>query len=160
MPTSYSRAQILLHWIIFALIAAQFLLHESMAEAWDRIEDGLEVSFDPLVAAHVFGGIAVLVLVLWRIGLRLGRGAPGLPEEEPAAMKLAAKLTHLGLYALMVLMPVSGAVAWFGGVEAAAEGHEVMKVLMIALVLLHILGALYHQFVLKTGLMDRMRPGG
>lgn len=158
MSATYSRLQIALHWIIFLLIAAQFILHEPIAQAWHKIEDGLPFEFHPLIAAHVFGGLLILVLVAWRIILRVKKGAPELPAEEPAALKLAAKATHLGLYILMLLMPISGAVAWFGGVFNAAEAHEVMKALMLLLIALHIAGALYQQFVLKTNIMSRMRP--
>ena len=47
--------------------------------------------------------------------------------------------------------------AWFGGVDLAAQGHNVLKIVLLALVALHVLGALYHQFVLKDGLINRMR---
>lgn len=157
MPTAYSRAQIALHWVIFGLIALQFLLHDWISEAWDKIEEGQPFVFHPLIAAHVFGGLLILALVVWRIVLRRTRGAPALPPEEPPAMQLVAKLTHAGLYALMLAMPISGGVAWFIGVEAAAEAHEVMRILLLALVGLHILGALYQQFVLKTDIMARMK---
>jgi cytochrome b561 len=160
MPKGYSRTQIALHWGIFVLIALQYLLHDTIAEAWDKIEQGQEFVFHPLIAAHVFGGLLILALVVWRIVLRRRRGAPALPAEEPVAMQWVAKATHAGLYALMIAMPVSGGMAWFGGVEAASEAHEVMRVILLALVVLHVVGALYQQFVLKTDIMARMkRPG-
>ena len=56
----------------------------------------------------------------------------------------------------MIVMPVSGAMAWFGDAGAAAVVHNVSKVLLLLLVILHIVGALAHQFVLRTGLMERM----
>ena len=156
MVKGYSRVQILLHWIVAALIIFQIVGHEPMAEAWDAVEDGGVPVMSARVWAHINAGIAVLLLVLWRIGLRLGRGAPEVPAG-PAAVQWAGKLTHLALYGLMVLLPVSGIVAWFGEVEAAAEAHELMKNLMLLLILLHVAGALYHQFLLRDGLMDRMR---
>ena len=70
---------------------------------------------------------------------------------------MLAKVVHLGLYALMFMMPISGSVAWFGGVEAAAFGHNVMKVMLLAFIALHFAGALYHQFVLRDGILTRMR---
>jgi len=160
MPTHYSRAQIALHWVIFLLIAFQFIAHEPMSDAWHKVARGMDVAFNPLVAAHVFGGLSVLVLLIWRLALRLTRGVPPLPAEEPPAMQMAAHVTHWALYALMVLVPVSGAVAWFGLVKPAAEAHEVMKSILLVVVGLHVLGALYHQFVLKTNLMDRMKKSG
>lgn len=156
-PTGYSRLQIRLHWIITALIALQFVLHEPIAAAWDVYAKGGEIQFSPLVAVHVFGGIAVLLLVLWRLSVRLKRGAPPPPEAEHPALKIAAHLSHWVLYVLMILMPVSGAVAWFGGIQQAATSHFYMKFALLGLVGLHVVAALFHQFVLKTNLMQRMK---
>ncbi|SMH49997.1 cytochrome b [Maritimibacter sp. HL-12] len=157
MPTGYTRIQIALHWLVFILVVLQFVLHDSIADAWERIEDGLEVGFDPLVAQHVFTGLLILLLVMIRMAIKAKRGAPALPENEPAILKLAAHGTHLALYALLILMPVSGAVAWFGGVEKAADGHEAMKVLVLVLVAVHVAGALFQHFVLKSNVLTRMR---
>jgi cytochrome b561 len=154
--TGYSRLQIALHWIVFVLIAQQYLFHDAIAAAWDRLSDGLEAGFDPLVAAHVAGGALILAFTVWRLALRARRGAPPKPEGGRAQV-LVARYTRLGLYALMILMPVSGAVAWFGGVETAALGHNVLKIALLALIALHVAGALYHQFVLRDGTLARMR---
>ena len=160
MAAPYTKQQIRLHWIIFLLIAFQFLAHEPMSEAWRQIQREGSAEFHPLVFTHVAVGVLILVLVLLRIGLRLRYGAPPLPEEESPAMQMVAKVTHLGLYVLMLGLPASGLAAWFGGASAAAEAHEVMKVIVLVLVGLHVAGALYHQFVLKTNIMARMkRPG-
>jgi len=156
-PLGYTRTQIALHWLVFLLIAAQFVLHDAISEAWEAVEHGTPVAFDPLVAQHVFTGLLILLLVIFRIVLKRKHGAPALPENEPKWMKIAAHGTHYTLYLLMVLLPVSGAVAWFGGVEAAAEGHEAMKTLLLLLVLLHVGGALYQHFVLKSNVLARMR---
>jgi cytochrome b561 len=56
--------------------------------------------------------------------------------------------------------PISGLVAWFGGVEPAAMAHAgPLRLLLIGLVLLHIAGALVQQFALRSGVLMRMfRP--
>jgi cytochrome b561 len=157
MPTGYTRLQIALHWIIFLLIGFQLIFGEEIGHAYRSLmRNG---SFEPslAVAAHIWVGIAVLALFVPRFLIKARRGAPPLPEEEPAALKLAANLTHLALYALMLLIPVSGLVAWFGQQRWAAEVHQLMKPVIIILVGLHVLGALYQHFVLKTGVLDRMR---
>ena len=155
----YSATQIRLHWIVVLLLVAQYVLNDFISEAWEIVEDGGSAEFHPLVAGHVALGVLVLVLALWRIALRIRRGAPPPPENEPAILKLAASATHLGLYALLILMPLSGMAARFGGVEAAAEAHEVMRALLLALIALHVVGALYQRFILKTDVMTRMvRP--
>ena len=156
-PKGYSRTQIALHWAVAVLIVLQFVLHEPIAHAWDQVKDGLAVEFSPLVAVHVFGGVLVLAFALWRLALRKTRGAPPPPAAEPAPLKMAAQIGHLALYALMILMPVSGAAAWFGGVDFAAEVHEAMKPALLILVAVHVAASLWHQFWLKDGLMLRMK---
>jgi len=156
-PTGYSRLQIRLHWVIFGLLILQFVFHEWIKEAWEVFEDGGTVVFHPLVAAHVFGGLLILALALWRLQVRMTRGAPPPPAEEDPKLQLVAKVVHVGLYAVLILMPIGGAVAWFGGVELAAEGHEMMKFVLLGLFGLHFVGALYQQFVLKTNIMQRMK---
>ena len=73
-------------------------------------------------------------------------------------MKLGAGLVHWSIYALMIALPVTGLLAWYGGIEDLAELHgEFLKVLLWAMIAAHVAAAFYHQFVLKNGLMDRMR---
>lgn len=156
-PKGYSARQIRLHWIVTALIALQFLLHEPMSEAWDMIEDGQTPSFHWLVLSHVIGGALILIFALWRLALRATRRVPPPPDAEPPLLRRAAHLGHLALYALMIAMPLSGMAAWFGGIEAAAEAHEVMKVALLALVAAHVLAALWHQLWLKDGVLLRMK---
>ncbi len=156
-PNGYSRTQIILHWAVVLLLALQFIFGETIAEAMEQIEEGLSVPFNPLIAQHVFGGGLIFLLIVWRLVLRMKRGVPDMPEGESPLQEKIAKGTHHLLYLLLLLMPVSGAVAWFLGVEAAAEGHQVIKVAVIVLVVLHVVAALYHQFVLKNNLLDRMK---
>lgn len=154
-PKGYTRLQIALHWIAALLIVQQYLFKDAISAAWEAIEKGTESAFDPLVLAHVAGGALVLVFALWRLSIKARRGVPEMVGDS-ALQRGLARLTHLGLYALMILMPVSGATAWFGGVAVAAQGHNILKVVLLALVALHVVGALYHHFVLKDGLIQRM----
>ena len=94
--------------------------------------------------------------MVWRVALRLLEGAPPPPADEHPALRLLSQITHWGFYALLFLMPISGSVPWFGGVEAAAEGHGVMRVILLALVALHVVGALAHRFYFRSGIMERM----
>lgn len=160
MPSHYSRVQILLHWVIFGALMVQFFFHESISGAWRQIRQGAEPAFDPLVALHVFLGLAILALVVWRLVLRLTRGAPPLPAEEPAPLKLAAHVTHVMLYLLMLGLPITGAIAWFGGVVGLGEVHEALFNGLMMFFALHVGGALYQQFVLKTNILERMKRSG
>lgn len=155
-PAGYSRTRIALHWIAAALIVQQYVFKDAIAAAWKAARDGVEAGFDPLVMAHVVGGGLVMLLALWRLAIAARVGMPPAMGDN-AVQRLLARLAHAGLYALMILMPVSGALAWFGGVQTAAAGHNVLKVALLALVALHVIGALYHHFVLRDGLINRMR---
>ena len=152
----YSRVQIGLHWGIVLLLLVNFFTHEAMKSAWYGVHKGID-NYGNTAALHVWVGVTVFVLALARIAIRLTRGAPDLPEGGHPMLDKVAKLTHLALYALILLLPLSGMVAWFGGLDAAGEGHEVMFNLLWVLAGLHVVGAIYHQFVLKDGLMERMK---
>lgn len=156
----YSRAQIALHWSIVLLLIVSYVSHDGMKAAWRAFHKGAADYANTGAAVHVWIGVTILGLALLRLVLRLGRGAPDLPEGGHPVTDLVAKLTHLGLYLMIVLIPAAGLAAWFGGVDAAGEVHEVLWNVLLALTALHVAGALYHQFVLRDGLMDRMRRPG
>jgi cytochrome b561 len=159
--TGYSNAQIALHWVIAVLIVGQFIFHEGMVEAWDTYRKTPDT---PLVSglaaqAHVWGGLAVLAFAVWRLWLRNTRGVPVAPADEPAILRLAAHVTHITLYALMILMPMTGAMLWFGGIGFAAFLHGILRVPLFFLILLHVAGGLVQHFYFKSGVLKRIvRP--
>lgn len=154
--TKYSKLQISLHWGMAVLIAFQFILSDGINHAFKSILRGTEYSFDPLVMQHVIGGFLILALVLWRLRVRKTHGTPPLPSEESPMFKKLAQGVHWALYAFMVIIPISGAVAWFAMNKNAANAHELLKTGLIIALALHVGGALYHQFVLKTQPLKRM----
>ena len=153
-PAGYSRLQIALHWIIALLILLQFLFHEEIETAWEAVQKGEAQpgGFHP----HALVGIIVLLLVIWRLVLRRRRGAPDLPPGGNPLQDFIAVWNHRILYALLVLIPVSGLSAWTTGVQAPASAHGAMFLLAVLLIVLHVIGAAYHQWVLKDGLIRRM----
>jgi cytochrome b561 len=156
-PLGYSRAQIRLHWIIAALIVAQVVFGENIGEAYEQIKRGNVVAFDPLVMSHVAGGMLIFALGVWRLVLRRKRGVPAPVAGQPRAQVLAAEAVHYLLYAIMILAPITGGLAWFGGIEQAGDAHEMVKPVIVGLVAVHVLAALYHQFIKKDGLLMRMK---
>ena len=154
----YSAAQIALHWTIAVLIIVQVVLHEGMEAAYRAVQGGPAATESELLLSdlHVACGIAVFLLALLRVVLRLRRGAPPPPAEEHEALRLAARAVHFAFYAVILLMPATGALAWFGGVGAMAAVHGAGMLLILVLLALHIAGALYQHFVLKTDVLRRM----
>lgn len=158
-PAKYARIQIFLHWGIFLLFAFNFIVSEGMGKALrTSLEGGVPEGIVPTIHPPI--GVAVLALTVLRIILRLKLGAPALPEGNNPMMDKAAHLGHLALYALLLLIPLSGMAAWGGGIAAAGDVHEILIKLTMVLIAGHVAAALYHQFVLKDGLMMRMRPKG
>lgn len=156
-PKGYSLGQIRLHWIVALVLVPQFILHDTIKAAFIAIGKGEAFSYSPLLIGHIVGGIVILLLMVWRLALRSQLGAPLPPADEPAPLQAVGKAVHLALYAILLLMPLSGLAAWFGHAAAAAQFHNLMKLPLLVLVGLHVLGALYHQFVLKNGLIERMK---
>ena len=156
-PAGYSRTQISLHWLIAALILFQLVFGEEIGSAFDAMLESGVASYDLAAITHILAGVGVLLFAVWRLALRFGRGVPAAPTGESAVQALLAKATHGILYVLMLAVPAVGLFAWFGGSEEAGDLHSLAKPAFIILVALHVLGALYHQFILKDGLLLRMK---
>jgi cytochrome b561 len=156
LPTGYTRSQIALHWGVAVLVALQYLLHNGMSDAYDMAEEtGLYAMSVPVIA-HIVGGGLILILTCWRLILRNERGAPPPPAGEPDAFRKVSHVAHLALYAVLILLPVSGALAWGGQMAAAGEAHDLLKTLLMLLIIAHIGAVALHQLVWKTRLMARM----
>ena len=159
----YSGLQIALHWIIAALVVTQLLNNGGMQEAWGAYEDGEAAPEGVLGWAwfHALTGATILVLALIRLYVRLTRGAPPVHHDKPQALVWLAYATHFVLYTFIIAMPLTGALAWFFGVEASAEIHEIGRLILIPTIGLHILGGLAEHFVFKNDSLLRMlRPAG
>lgn len=174
-PTDrYSAISITLHWLMLLLFAAVFATIELRVnfERGSDIREGLK-------QWHFMLGLSVLALVVVRIIARLVTAAPR-PLVEPMWRKALAKGVHLALYALMIGMPLAGwvilsaegdAVPFFGlelpplvGPDKALakqveELHELGGTIAYWLIGFHALAALFHHYVLKDGVLLRMRPG-
>lgn len=150
ISTGYSRVQIALHWLVALAVGYNFLFSEGMGRALRQKSEGAE--FDAgLAAPHVWIGVAVLLLVVLRLVVLLRNGAP-----QAGAVTRA---WHGMLYLLALLVPVSGGLAWFAGVEAVADPHGAMATLLVILAGLHAVMALVHHFLLKDDTLRRMlRP--
>lgn len=155
-PSGYSGTQIALHWIVALLVAGQYIFKGSIATAWDAIRQGTEYAFDPLILAHVASGALILAFVLWRLALRLRRGVPLPPENVPSPLKMLSHVAHWAFYAVLALMSVSGALAWFADLTDAAQIHNIVKVVLLTLIALDLLAIPFHRIILKNNVMVRM----
>ncbi len=169
--TRYSGGAILLHWLIAALLLANVVIAFTMEDARG------------LMPLHKSLGITVLLLTLVRIGWRLTHAVPPLPAALASWERIAARVTHAAFYLLLLVMPLLGwasassgkwgtgalfgVIPWFDLPigkshdlhEALGEAHELTAYLTLALIALHVVGALKHQLIDRNNMLARMLPG-
>jgi cytochrome b561 len=165
----------LLHWAIAALVLVEFPLG-LVAAGWKLSPTKLD-----LFVWHKSLGMLILALMAVRVAWRLGNVAPSPPIGMPPRERLAARLGHLLLYLLLILLPVSG---WVVSAAAnvpfrifraipvpaivepdpvlatrAASVHAALGVLLVLLLVVHVAAALRHHFVDRDDVLARMLPG-
>lgn len=106
----YSGVALTLHWLVAALVLTNFVMIwfvDRYPDAWVR----------PVIDMHKSLGITVLGLVLMRLLWRASHRPPALPKAYSRTERLAAHGAHALLYALILLLPLSGWIhnsAWKG----------------------------------------------
>ena len=157
----WTRLNVFLHWTIAVLIIGQWIEGEFMVDFWDGTLEGkaLDQTTVLLGYSHIVLGTLVLVAAAVRLLDRFANGRPPHPEGEPSWASMLAKVTHGLLYAVLLVMPILGLAAWFTGNDDLAGYHTFLWNPLLALIGLHILGALAQHFWLKTGALKRMLPG-
>ncbi|WP_114690003.1 cytochrome b [Polynucleobacter necessarius] len=172
----YTSVAILLHWVMALLIFVTW----SIAIAVDDMP--LSPTRITGLSWHKWFGVTIFFLVVLRLLWRATHPAPALNLAMPVWQERIMQLTHIAMYLLMAVMPVVGwlmssakgyTVNYFGLFELPdlvgkdkALGHQLKEVHeflangLMALVELHILAALKHQFIDKDGLLSRMTFGG
>jgi cytochrome b561 len=164
----------LFHWVIVGLIITQFVLA--------NIAHDLPIGMEKLavLARHKSVGVTILTLAIMRLVWRWMNPVPELPNTLKPYERMLAKFTHFMLYALLIVMPITGwimssarnfPVSWFNLFQlpdlvapsrplydAMHETHELLAWTLVAVATLHVLGALKHHFVLKDDVLRRMLP--
>ena len=100
-PHRYTRPAIVLHWLLAALIVGNVLIAwsvDALPDAWVR----------PCIDVHKSIGITALGLVLLRLLWRAGHPPPASPQAHAPWEKWLARAAHLGLYLLMLGLPITG----------------------------------------------------
>ena len=158
-----------LHWSVALLLPMAFIL------AWSFAALGPSEASAVLVTVHRSVGLAILVLMVVRASWRMAHRFPPHPDATPWWEVMLANTVQAALYASLVAMPILG---WMG---SSAEGDEVrflglvplpdvlpysqdvadrifslhgaLGYTIVALVTLHVAGALRHHFVKRDGVL-------
>jgi cytochrome b561 len=164
----YTQITIAIHWLTAVLVVI----------AWFTAVGGRHARTDPSYV-HFTVGLAVLVLVVPRLLARWLGAAPHVEDPQSRWMDLAARAGHTLLYLFLIALPLSG---WYaasrlglpvsflgldlpalatpvqGAPGQIADLHETGGTLILWLAGAHALVAIWHQFVIKDGTLERMNP--
>ena len=158
--TGYSALQIGLHWLVAILVVAAYTTSDGMGRALEtRLRSGA-TGFEGNTT-HVWIGGTVFTLILIRVVVKLLHGTPAPSEASPPHLRLASVWGHRLIYLLLIAVPTLGASAWYLGIEAAGEVHDLAGNLLMVVALGHAIMVIVHEAWLGDGTIRRMmRPGG
>jgi cytochrome b561 len=170
-PTGTAKA---LHWTIVALLIVQFIA------AWTMPDIKRDTKPDTLINLHISVGVLILFVAVLRLTWRAGHPEPPPEDGLPPWQVQSARAVHWLLYALLFVLPVLGWLnASWRGFPVLMFGLELPKLLatrtsgwgwtgdvhallatygLLTLVGLHVAAALYHYFIRRDGVLQRMLP--
>lgn len=167
----YSLALRLMHWavalLLLSMLAAGLTMVQSLA-TWQL----------PLLKLHKSFGLLALILVVLRVVIKFKDQTPDQNTHIAQIQKWGLKTVHGLMYVCMLGIPLSGLssqffasrpVSFFGIFTVPVseqvdivmyalfrESHSILAGLLITLIVLHILGVLYHYFIMKENIVKRM----
>ena len=171
---SYGFVTRFFHWVIaiaiISLITVGFTM-SSMDPSPEKAE---------LYGMHKASGVMVFMLIILRLLWKFSNKAVNPPKDLPNILKLAAKSGHFLLYVFMFSMPISGILmTCFSGYDVSVFGlfvipaaekdpaiagifyqiHTIGIWAFMAVIILHVGGALYHHFIRRDNVLIRMIKG-
>ncbi len=180
--TRYNNIAISLHWLMAFLIVGMLVVGKVMVS----LDDNSTLRFT-LTQWHKTFGVLILLLSVCRLLWRVTHRAPSHPDNAPAWEHFAANASHILLYALLFIAPITGwmlvsvsplnidtylfnvipwpHLPWLTEIvdKTSAEArfaqfHEIATGALIALLLLHVAAALKHHLINKDTVLTRMMP--
>jgi cytochrome b561 len=173
--TGYTPTAKSLHWLIVALLIAQFTF------AWTMPHIGRNTPVTTLISLHFTFGIIILLVAIIRLVWRAMHGEPVPHAGLPPWQVRSARAIHWALYVLLFVVPILGWInASYRGMPVVMFGLELPPLIgrrapgwgwtgdvhtwiaeygMLGLVGLHVTAGLYHYYVRRDGVLQRMLPG-
>lgn len=170
MPFRYPSSVRVIHWLGVVLIAIAYLTSESAEE--------LEEAVRGTAQWHVLAGLGLMLLFVARVLARWGVHPPPIAGARSAEVWMA-RTVHLALLLFMVVQPAIGILVVWGEGQALPipftpwelqpmivvgerwedvleELHETIGNVFYGVIAVHVLAALWHQFVRRDGTLARM----
>jgi cytochrome b561 len=169
----YGSTAKILHWLVVALLTAQYLIGWLMPDIHRGQTPGAAMTF------HVSIGMTILVLIVLRLGWRITHSVA--PESSlPDWQRLSSEVVHWLLYLLVLATTITGwlfmsfrgwSISFFYlspmpmlASDNAAAGktidglHQAMEWTLLVVIGIHVATALLHIFVYRDRIMQRMLP--
>ena len=174
--TKYSPLAMILHWLIAILV----IVNWRIAEAGEHAS---KADREAIMGNHFAFGVIILVLAIAHIIVRYTMPRPKLASHLKPWEAMLARVTHVLLGLLVILMPLMGwtAMSLYGqpidvfGVftlpalplspdkdmaKSIFEAHATVGTILVILIFLHVAGSLKHTLFDRDGNLFRMLPFG
>ena len=176
-PAGYTPVAKLLHWLVVAILLAQYIV------AWTMPHIGRNTKPETLINLHFSLGALALTVVIVRLVWRWTHAEPAPLDGVPPWLTQSARVTHILLYVLLLVIPVLGWInaswrgftisvfglfnlpqliatrapgfAWTGDIHANLSYYFLLTVIG-----LHVIATLWHAIVRRDRVLQRMLPGG
>lgn len=170
--STYGSVAKFFHWLIFLLLLCMVTLGYFLSSIPD---DYKGVAYN----THKLTGLVVFMLMLLRAAWALANPKPTLPASTKTWERWAERSVHWSLYAVVIAMPMLGLIGSSAAnkpphvgdfklmlpvqqSKALADGsfsiHNTLAIVLIVLVGIHVSAALYHYFIRKDKVLQRMLP--
>ncbi len=159
----YALSSRIIHWFMAVIILFLLGLGIYMTEFLPKDSPNHLQVYE----LHKSFGVVALIFIFIRIVNRFIKKAPALPDTMPKIEQILSHLGHLGLYVLMLVVPLSGflmsnsfgfPVKFFGTElpvligtnfdqgKLFAEAHELGAYALLGLVVVHVAAVIKHRF--------------
>jgi cytochrome b561 len=168
----YDGVARLIHWLVVVIIAAQFAIGWTMPD----VHKGTQPT--GLIAWHLAVGALLIAVMTIRVVWRFTHRPP--PDALAPLLSAVSQITHLLLYAALIAVPLLGwanassrgwTVRLLGTVSypdltpvgsslghTMGDIHGVLAWVLFALIVMHVAAALFHRFILRDQVLQRMTP--
>jgi cytochrome b561 len=174
----YPASMRVLHWLRAVVVIGVLSAGLVMV---NLLPDDLPAKFEVLYPNHKQFGLLALALALLQLVLRTRSRIPELPKALAPWEQWLSKFTHRALYALLIVVPLMGysmsstftqsdgvPFFFFGQVPELLPKndrwfdvfrllHRILAYTLLALLVLHVAGALKHRFLDKRADADVLR---
>ncbi len=172
--TNFGAIAKFFHWVIALLVILMIPLGFLMGGASGSL-------FSILITLHKSTGLTILFLLILAYLWRLMNKRPKFASDTPVWQAKLANWTHAGLYIFLFLQTLTGwimttaadyAPNFWWIVKIPAPGismnkttarvcnfiHHYSAWILVGLICLHLIGALYHWWIRRDGVFQRMQP--